>query len=107
MNTVLTLQLVMAFFYCLVQFARQEYIQEEYEEAVFDVESRLEWAKTRQSFPFGMKAQLDICSRLLGRAKRLWKENQWQQAYQVARQSQEAMNRAQSIYVSVVGKQRR
>lgn len=106
MNTVLAIQLLLVFFYFLIRFARQEQVQDEYEEAVNDIESRLEWAHSRKSFPFGMKAQLEVCSKLLGQAKRLWKENKWRKAYRVALQSQEAMDRAQKIYTAIIRKQR-
>lgn len=102
MHTVLAIGFFVLFFYLSIQFARQEHIQEYYEEAIFDVEGRLEWARSRSSFPFGMRAQLDVSCKLLGKAKNLWKENKWQQAYKVALQSQEAMNKAQRIYRSVV-----
>jgi len=95
--------------YCLMQFARQEYVQEDFEDAIVDIEGRLEWAYSRTSFPFGMKAQLKVACQLLGKAKRLWKENKWHQAYSVALQSQKAMNTAQNIYSSAlkpVGKKR-
>ena len=45
-----------------------------------------------------MQAQLEVSCELLGEAKYLWKGNKWQQAYLVAHQSQEAMNKAQRIY---------
>lgn len=102
MNTVLTIQFLVILVYFLIQFARQEHVQEDYEDAIVDVEGRLEWARTRTSCPFGMKAQVEVSCELLGQAKSLWKENKWQQAYQVALQSQEAMNRAQSIYTSAL-----
>lgn len=88
--------------YLCIQYARQEHIQDIYEEAICDVEGRLEWAHTRRLFPFGMKAQLEVSRDLLGKAKNLWKENKWQQAYRVALQSQGAMNRAQTIYSTVI-----
>ncbi|MGI9536361.1 MAG: hypothetical protein ACR2PB_04780 [Desulfocapsaceae bacterium] len=88
--------------YLLVQFARQEEIQNEYEDAILDVEARLEWARTRSCFPFGMKAQMEISRDLLGKAKNLWNQNRWRQAYQTALQSQDAMNRAQRLYSSAI-----
>lgn len=100
------MQLVMAIFffvlvfYLFLQFTRQEDVQEEYEEAILDIEGRLEWAQTRRSHPFGMQAQLQVSRELLHRAKGLWAENRWQQAYRVALKSQEAMNRAQRLYIS-------
>lgn len=102
MNTVLVIGFFILLFYFMIQFARQEYVQEEYTEAIIDVEGRLEWANTRTSFPFGMKAQLGVSYELLGKAKRLWKENKCHQAYRVALDSQKAMNQAQSIYCSAI-----
>ena len=88
--------------YLLVQFARQEEIQDEYEDAILDIEARLEWARTRRRFPFGMQAQIEISGELLNRAKNLWNQNRWRQAYQTALRSQEAMNKAQHLYSSMI-----
>lgn len=98
MNTVMAVGFLGIILYFFIQFARQEHIQDDYEDAIIDVEGRLAWARTRTSFPFGMKAQLEVARELLERAKFFWKENKWHQAYRTARQSQEAMNRAQRIY---------
>lgn len=98
MNIVLALALFFLVCRVFLQFARQEEAQEEYEEAVHDVEGRLEWAQTRRSHPFGMQAQLDVSRELLHRARELWAENRWQQACHAALKSQEAMNKAQRIY---------
>ncbi len=102
MDAILTTVFFATLLYLFIQFARQECIQDEYEEAIFDIEGRLDWAYTRRVFPFGMRAQLEVSGELLDRAKELWQANQWQKAYQVALQSQEAMNKAQSIYSSVI-----
>lgn len=88
--------------YLLVQFARQEEIQDGYEEAIIDIEARLEWARTRSCFPFGMETQMEISRELLGKAKNLWNQNRWHHAYRTALQSQKAMNEAQSIYSSMI-----
>ncbi len=101
MHSLLTIVFLVALFYIFIQFARQEYIQEFYEEIVRDIEGRMEWAKSRRFFPFGMRAQLDVSSKYLYDAKHLWKKNKWDQAYHTALESQEAMNRAQRIYSSV------
>ena len=106
MHTVLTLGFIFSLFFLLIQFARQEYIQEYYEETILDVEGRLEWARSRRTFPFGMRAQMDVCLQHLGHAKSLWKAHKWDRAYQAALQSQEAMNRAQRIYSSVIASRR-
>lgn len=100
MNTFLAIGFLVAIFYLLIQFARQEHVQDDYEDAIIDIEGRLEWAYSRTSFPFGMKAQLEVSCKLLDKAKSLWQENKWHQAHRVARRSQEAMNKAQSIYSS-------
>jgi len=102
MDTVLGIGFCIILFYFIIQFARQEHVQEEYEEAIIDIEGRLEWACTRTSFPFGMKAQLEVSNELLGKSKNLWKENKWHQAYRVALESQKAMNKAQIIYCSAI-----
>lgn len=88
--------------YLVVQFGRQEEIQDEYEDAILDIEARLDWARTRNRFPLGMEAQMEISSDLLGRAKNLWNQNRWRQAYQAALQSRDAMDRAQRLYSSAV-----
>ncbi len=103
MSAILAIVFFVAIFHLFIQFARQESIEDEYEDAIIDVEGRLEWGRSRRHFPFGMKAQLEVSHELLHTAKNLWKRNQWHRAYRVALQSQEAMNRAQNIYSSVVG----
>lgn len=102
MDTVLIIMFSVMVVYVFIQFARQEQIQEDYEDAIIDIEGRLDWARTRRSFPFGMKAQLEVSNELLGKAKSLWKENKWHQAYRVALQSQRAIDKAQKIYSSVI-----
>lgn len=72
-----------------------------YEDIIIDVEGRLEWARALRSFPFGMKSQLDVCRERLDKAKNLWRDNRWYQAYEFARKSQEAMNIAQDLYKSL------
>jgi hypothetical protein len=106
MSTVWAIAFFSGFMYLLVQFARQENVQDEYEDAIVDVEARLDWARTRTTFPFGMKAQLEVCGTLLDKSKALWNQNKWQQAYRVVLQSQEAMNRAQRIYSSMLKSRR-
>lgn len=103
MNTVLAIGFFVMIFYFIIQFAQQDNVEEYYEEAIIDIEGRLEWARTRSSLPFGMKSQLDMSYKLLGEAKSLWKGKKWYQAYRVALQSQEAMNKAQNIYCSAIG----
>ncbi len=88
--------------YLVVRFARQEEIQAEYRDAIIDIEARLEWARTRSCFPFGMEAQMEISCELLGKAKTLWSQNRWHKAYRTVLQSQRAMNRAQHLYSSMI-----
>ena len=102
MSIVLAIGFFVTILYLFIQFARQEYLQEYYEEAIFDVEGRLEWAHTRTSFPFGMKAQMDVSLELLRKSQKLWEENKWDRAYLLSLQSQEAMDKAQSIYSSAI-----
>ena len=88
--------------FCLfMQFARQETVEDYFEEIVLDVEGRLEWARALRKPPFGMRSQLDVCRERLARAKNLWGNNRWHQACEVARKFQEAMNRAQDLYTSL------
>jgi len=100
MNAVLGLGLFSVIIYLFIKFARQEYAQDDFDDAIVDIEGRLDWARTRSFFPFGMKSQIEVASELLKKAKRLWGENKWHQAYDIACQSQEALNKAQSIYTS-------
>jgi hypothetical protein len=77
-------------------------LQEVYADVVIDVEARLDWVHTRKSFPFGMKAQLEVSREYSGKAKRLWQEKKWQKAYRLSLKSQDSMNKAQSIYSSAI-----
>lgn len=105
MSTFITIAFISTLIYQLIQFARQEYFQDEYEATVDDIEGRMDWARSRSTFPFGMKAQLEVSSQLLGEAKNLWSADKWPQALSAAMQSQEAMDRAQSIYSITIQKQ--
>lgn len=107
MDIVVLIGFLAVLFHFLIRFARQEQVQEDYEDTIEDVECRLDWARCRTFFPFGMKAQLEVSHELLGEAKCLWKEDRWHQAYRVALQSQEAMNKAQSLYCAVVESRQR
>lgn len=96
-----TFILILLFFnviYLIIQFAKEEEVVEDYKQTVVDVEGRLEWANSRSTFPPGMRTQLTRSKRLLRQAQELWKEQNWQKAYQRALEAQEAMNRAQAIY---------
>ena len=105
MSTILAIGFLFGVIHLFIQFGRHECVCEEFEETILDVESRLQWARERPRFPFGMKAQMEVSGELLGRAKSLWQNNKWHQAYQVAIQSQKAIDRAQSIYSSVIKSQ--
>lgn len=100
MDNVLAILFFVTVIYVFILFARQEHIEEYYEDAIIDIEGRLEWANTRKSFPFGMRSQLEVSRELLGKAKKLWQENKWHQAYRVALEAQKAINKAQSLYSS-------
>ncbi len=100
MNAVLGLGFYSVIIYLLIQFARQEIVQDNYDDAIVDIEGRLDWARTCSFFPFGMKSQIEVATELLEKAKCLWVENKWHQAYVIACRSQEALNKAQSIYSS-------
>ena len=101
MSVILAVAFAVMILYLFVQFGRQEYIEEYYEDIIIDVEGRLEWARALRSFPFGMRSQLDVCRGLFEKSKNLWQDNRWFQAYEVARKSQEAMNNAQNLYKSL------
>ncbi|SDO79183.1 hypothetical protein [Desulforhopalus singaporensis] len=102
MDCLVIIAVIWAMLYCFIQFAKKEYVEEEYLAILSDVEGRLEWAHTRRFFPFGMKAQLEVTSNLLGKAKNHWGKHQWQQAYRSIAQSQEAMNKAQCLYIQAL-----
>ena len=107
MNVLLAFVLLAVILYLLIQFGRQEYAQEYYDETIVDVEGRLDWARTRSIFPFGMRAQIDVCSQRLGEAKRYWAADRWHQACHSAFLSQEAIDKAQRIYSSAIKRERR
>ena len=102
MSAVLAIGFLFGVIHLFIQFGRHECVCEEYEDTVLDVESRLEWARERTRLPFGMKAQIEVAGELLGRAKNLWQRNKWHQAYRVAIESQKAIDKAQSLYTSVI-----
>ena len=106
MSILFAIGLIATITYFLIQFVRQEAVEEFYQEAILDIEGRLDWARTRPSYPFGMKAQIDISNKLLHQAKNLWRGNKYHQAYRVAHQSQVAIDKAQSIYISATIKRR-
>ncbi len=102
MHTALAIGFFILFLYLLIQSARHETIQDDYEDIIIDVEGRLDWARSRPSYPFGMRTQINMSNELLGKSKILWNNNKWHQALRVALQSQEAINRAQNIYRKVI-----
>ena len=106
MNILFAIGLIITITYLLIQFVRQEAVEESYQDLIIDIEGRLDWARSRSSYPFNMKTQIDISNKLLHQAKNLWRNNKCHQAYRVARQSQEALDKAQSIYISATIKHR-
>ena len=100
MNAFLAIGFIVTVIYFFTQFAKQEAVEEFYEAVIIDVEGRLDWAISRSTHPFGMQANITRASKLLFQAKRLWRGNKFHQAYQVACASQQAMDKAQSIYIS-------
>ena len=107
MGILFTIGLIVIVTYFLNQCLKQEAVEEFYQDAILDIEGRLDWARTRASYPLGMKAQMDVSNKLLHQAKNLWHGNKYHQAYQVACQSQKAIDKAQSIYISVTIQRRR
>ena len=87
MSDFMTLGFIITLFYLLVRFARQEQIQDVYEAVVIDIESRLDWARTRRNYPFGMESQMAISKIFLTGPRQLWLENRWAQAYKTALKS--------------------
>ena len=102
MNILLAIIIFSYVYYHLILFARQEEIEEQYTEAITDIEGRLDWASSRSRFPFGMRAQMQVSQERLHQARDLWQRKQFQRAYRMALQSQEAMDRAQRIYVHTI-----
>ena len=102
MNSVLTIIIVSYIYYHLILFARQEEIEDQYTETITDIEGRLDWACSRSRFPFGMKAQMQVSRERLKEARELWQKKKFQRAYQMAVRSQEAMDKAQQLYVQTI-----
>ncbi len=100
MSLLFVIGFIITITYPLVQFGRQEAVEESYQAAIIDIEGRLDWARTRSTYPLGMQAKVAVANQLLQQAKKLWRGNQYQQAYRVARLSQEAIDKAQIIYIS-------
>ena len=106
MHAVMALMFWALLVYLLVQFARQEEIQDYYEDAIIDIVGRLDWARSRTSLPCGMSSQIEISGELLGKAKNLWNEHRWHSAYRAALQSQEALDKAQLLYRAMIAGRR-
>ena len=102
MTYILAVGCLAIIFHYLIQFARREHLEEYYEVAIIHVEGRLDWARSRPFHPFGMKSQLEVSADLLDNAKNLWNNDKSLEAYRVARQAQDAMNRAQNIYCKAI-----
>ena len=101
MDSLFAIGVIVTITYLLAQFTRQEAVEEFYEAVIIDVEGRLDWATSRPTYPFSMQADIDAASKFLHQAKKLWRANKYPQAYQIARESQQAMDKAQNIYISV------
>lgn len=104
MSILFVFALIVTITYMIFKFAQQEAVEEEYQEAILDIESLQEWASSRAIYPFGMKAQIEISNKLLHQAKDLRCESKYQQAYRVALQSLHAIDNAQRIYISACKK---
>lgn len=100
MLTLFAIGVIFATIFLLIKFAQQEAVEEFYQAAIIDIEGRMDWARSRSSCPFGMKTNIENSNQLLYQAKDLWHANRYHQAYRVARQSQDAIDKAQKIYIS-------
>jgi len=100
MNAFLAIGFIVTVIYFFTRFAKQEAVEQFYEAVILDVEGRLDWATSRSTHPFAMQVNITRASKLLFQAKSLWRGNKFHQAYQVARESQQAIDKAQSIYIS-------
>lgn len=107
MNSLLPLAAIGIMLYVFWRFGYQEERSEPYEEAILDVQGRLEWARSRQTpLPPGMESQLQRTSQLLDEAKELWSTNKWDKALKKAWEAQTAMNTAQEIFVQALNAKR-
>ncbi|MCP4326336.1 MAG: hypothetical protein GY951_10860 [Psychromonas sp.] len=106
MNSLFVIGLIVTIIYFLVQFAKQEAIEEFYDAIIIDVEGRLNWAASRTTLPFGMLENINTASKQLALSKYLWGEHKYHQAYQIACESQQAIENAQILYISMVVKQK-
>lgn len=99
MSIMFTFIAILTITYFIFKFAQQENVEEYYQQTILDIEALQDWAASRTTYPFGMKAQIEISNDLLHQAKILQGESEYQHAYQVARQSWSAINKAQKIYI--------
>lgn len=111
MGGILTVIFVLAALHFAMNMGRKEVCDELYEDCINDVEARLEWAKTRELQPPGMKTQMDNARELLDEAKALWEapwlydfewdknKSKWFRAMRIAVQARKAMNEAQNIFI--------
>ncbi|GLS92410.1 hypothetical protein GCM10007916_34810 [Psychromonas marina] len=104
MSILFIFALITTITYIIFKFAQQEAVEEQYQEAILDIESLQDWAISRPTCPFGMKSQIDTSNKLLHQAKDLRNESEYQQAYRVALQSLHAIDKAQRIYISACKK---
>lgn len=100
MNILFIFALIVTITYVIFRLGQHEAVDEYYHEAILDIESLQAWANTRTTYPFGMKAQMDISNKLLHQAKDLRYESEYRHAYRVALQSLHAIDKAQRIYIS-------
>lgn len=100
MSMLFVFTLIVTITYIIFKFGQQETVDVYYQEAISDIESLQAWANSRNTYPFGMKAQMDISNKLLHQAKHLRCESEYGRAYRVALQSLHAIDKAQRIYIS-------
>lgn len=98
---IISLAVIAAMLYLFWRFGYREERVEPYEEAILDVEGRLDWADSRaKPLPPGMEAELGRTRELLEEAKSLWKSGQWDKAVKTAWKAQKAMTIAQDTFIA-------
>lgn len=98
-SSVLVLFIIAAMLYVFWKFGYRDERAEPYEEAVNDVESRLDWARSRPTpLPAGMETHLQEAETLVAEAKKLWNGMKWDRALRTAWKARKAMNQAQGIF---------
>ncbi len=100
MSGVIALTVIAVMLVVFWRFGYRDERVEPYEEAVLDVEGRLDWAHSRaKPLPPGMESQLARTSKLLEEAKALWAANKWDRAVKKAWAAQKSMTTAQDIFI--------